>query len=110
MTPETPMRERMARKMAARYGDPETPVYNGEAAYVFLPGTRGFVTYGDPLPRWTYFLGSADEALDALMEPTEGMQSSLRTGTPDSDINPFWVWGKNAKQFTAMIQAAKDGK
>lgn len=94
------MREKMARALCLKQG--------------INPDARGYglgktMPEGASYPLWESQLGAVDSALDELLTPTDGMCSSLRSGTANSDINPFWVWQRNAEYFACMVQAAKDG-
>lgn len=52
------------------------------------------------------YLGEADTALDAVMDPTEGMRCAGLDVIGGHDMPP----AAELKTFQAMIQAAKDGK
>lgn len=60
----------------------------------------------EELPIWTTYLDVADAVLDALMSPSANM---IDEGI-DADDNSFDGLTQVATIFTAMIQAAKEGK
>ncbi len=90
------MREKMARGICARMG------HNPDAA--------GYGTDQDGnqihFPLWHLCLPLVDGALDALMEPTEGMMNAAVT-----DYNGAMVMDARVRNcFRSAILAAKDGK
>lgn len=85
------MREMMARAMAIKAG------INPAVAVVTARGKEGN-------GYWTY-MTLADAALDALMEPTEGMvDAGLDNGSNDQLVE------SPRETFIRMIRAAKEGK
>lgn len=94
------MKEKMARAMckAKGYG-PDTiwrdhvPTHIGDGRTV-----QQEISY----PWWQKYLLEADAALDALMEPTEGMIDAGYAEHPDGYMNK--------ETWCAMIRAIKDGK